>query len=126
GRGGSPTPDPPPPAPPRQPATVPPAPPTPQPPAPPIATPTPELGTGTATFKTVSGPNIPNGQCSTKQGCPIEVTLKNSGGRGGGTFSLTLTHQSGGGNTIATFSAPLPVTHPGATAPLTAPPPPHT
>ena len=95
------------------------APPTTQPTAPPIGTPTPDQGTGTASFKTVSGPNIPNGQCSTKLGCPIEVSLKNNGGRGGGTFSLTLTDQAGGGNTVATFSAPIPVTDAGATVQVT-------
>ena len=70
-------------------------PPTTQPTAPPAATVTPNQGTGTATFQRVSGPGIPHGQCSTKLGCPIQVTLKNSGERGGGTFSLTLTDQAG-------------------------------
>ena len=106
-------------APSQQSANVATAPPTTQPTAPPIATPTPDQGTGTATFKTVSGPNIPNGQCSTRLGCPIEVSLKNSGGRGGGTFSLTLTDQPTGGNTVATFSAPIPVTDAGATVQVT-------
>jgi hypothetical protein len=98
-------------------ATAPP--PTTQPTAPPSATATPNQGTGTAIFQRVSGPSIPNGQCSTKLGCPIQVTLKNGGGRGGGTFSLTLTDQAGGGNTIATFSAPIPTTDAGGTVAVT-------
>jgi hypothetical protein len=90
-------------------------PPTTQPTAPPSATATPNQGTGTATFQKVSA-QIPSG-CTTRQGCPIQVTLKNNGGRGGGTVGVTLVDDSG--KDIATFSGPIPVTDPGATATVT-------
>lgn len=83
----------------------------------PAATATPDQGTGTANFQKV-GADIP-GQCSTRQGCPIRVTVKNTGGRGAGTVSVTLTDAQGGGNTVATFSGPIPVTDPGATVQVT-------
>ena len=83
----------------------------------PAATATPDQGTGTASFQKV-GADIP-GQCSTRQGCPIRVTVKNTGGRGAGTVSVTLTDQPSGGNTVATFSGPIPVTAPGETVMVT-------
>jgi hypothetical protein len=94
-------------------ATAPP--PTTQPTAPPAATATPNQGTGTGSFQKVSA-QIPSG-CTTKQGCPIQVVLKNAGGRGGGTVGVTLVDDSG--KDIATFSGPIPVTDPGATVTVT-------
>jgi len=77
----------------------------------PAPTATPDQGTGTANFQKVSA-DIPS-QCSTRQGCPIRVTVKNTGGPGAGTVSVTLTDT--GGNTVATYSGRIPVTVPGDT-----------
>jgi hypothetical protein len=88
--------------------------PPPGPSATPAATPTPGPTTGaggSATWQTVTR-DIPS-QCSTRQGCPVTATLKNTGGRGGGTVTITLTDD--GGNPIATFTGPIPVTDPGQT-----------
>jgi hypothetical protein len=75
----------------------------------------PGLAGGTANFVKV-GATIPS-QCSTKQGCPVAVTLRNSGGSGGGTVSVTLTDD--GGSSIATFTGPIPVTDAGQTVQVT-------
>jgi hypothetical protein len=45
----------------------------------------------------------------------VTVTLKNNGQRGGGTVTVTLTDAEGGGNTIATFTGPIPTTDAGGT-----------
>jgi hypothetical protein len=79
----------------------------------PAPTPTIDQGGGNAAFQRVSGGASISGQCSTRQGCPVQVTLKNTGGRGGGTLTVGLTDD--GGNPIATFTGPIPVTDPGAT-----------
>jgi len=99
--------------PPRQ-ATQPPAPTA----TPGAATPTPAstpLAGGTANF-VKAGATIPAG-CTTRQGCPVAVTLKNTGGQGGGTVTVTLTDE--GGNPIATFTGPIPVTDAGQTVQVT-------
>ena len=82
-----------------------------QPSAQPSSAATPDQGTGTASFQKL-GAVIPAG-CTTKQGCPVRVTLKNTGGRGGGTVMVTLADDSG--KDIATFTGPIPVTDPAAT-----------
>jgi hypothetical protein len=81
----------------------------------PTATAAPTAGqgiTGSAKFARVSS-SIP-GRCSTSQGCPVEVVLKNNGGSGSGSVTVTLTDD--GGKPIATFTGPIPVTDAGATA----------
>jgi len=78
----------------------------------PAPTPTGSAGTGgSASWQTVTR-DIPS-QCSTRQGCPVTATLKNTGGRGGGTVTITLTDD--GGSPIATFTGPIPVTDAGQT-----------
>jgi hypothetical protein len=90
------------------------APPTSQPTAAPTAAPTPTAaqGTGNARFQKVSS-DIPGSRCSTTQGCPITVTLKNTGDTGSGTVTVTLTDDAG--NPVATFTGPIPSTDGGAT-----------
>jgi hypothetical protein len=92
--------------------------PTTQPTSTPLSTPsaaaTPTAGqgiTGNAKFQK-TGASIP-GTCSTAQGCPIQVSAKNTGDSGSGSVSVTLS--DGGGNQIATFTGPVPVTDAGAT-----------
>jgi hypothetical protein len=82
------------------------------PPVTPTATAT-SASQGAARFQRVTV-QIP-GRCTTGQGCPIQVTLKNNGERGGGTVTVTLTDSEGGGNTVATFTGPIPTTDAGAT-----------
>jgi zinc-ribbon domain len=98
--------------PPRTQAAAPP--PTSQPTAAPTAVPTPTAaqGTGNARFQKVSS-DIPGSRCSTTQGCPITVTLKNNGDTGSGTVTVTLTDDAG--NPVATFTGPIPSTDGGAT-----------
>src|SRR2546430_702246 len=78
----------------------------------PAPTPTTDQGGGAASWQRVS--SDVTGTCSTKQGCPVAATLRNTGGRGGGTVTITLTDS--GGNPIATYSGPVPVTASGDTA----------
>jgi zinc-ribbon domain len=98
-----------------QPTTAPSTQPTTAPTATPAPTATAPAGqgiTGTAKFARVTS-SIPS-RCSTSQGCPVEVVLKNNGGSGSGTVTVTLTDD--GGNPIATFTGPVPVTDAGGTA----------
>jgi len=88
----------------------------------PTATPVPTPTTGTvitgnAKFQRVNT-SIP-GRCTTSQGCPIQVTLKNNGGQGSGSVTVTLSDAASGGNTLATFTGPIPVTDAGATVQVT-------
>jgi zinc-ribbon domain len=77
-------------------------------------TPTPEQAiVGNAKFQRVSA-SIP-GRCTTSQGCPIQVTLKNNGEQGSGSVTVTLTDAQGGGNTVGTFTGAIPVTDAGGT-----------
>jgi zinc-ribbon domain len=94
-----------------------PATPTPQsaPSATPAASATPALVGGSARFAMVNS-SIPSG-CSSRQGCPVQVNLKNNGGRGGGNVTVTLGDQ--GGNPIATYAGPIPVTDAGGTVQVT-------
>jgi hypothetical protein len=80
----------------------------------PTLAPTPLVG-GTANFLKV-GATIPAG-CTTRQGCPVAVTLRNTGGQGGGTVTVTLTDEAH--NPIATFTGPIPVTEAGQTVQVT-------
>jgi len=79
-------------------------------------TPTPAQGTGNAKFVRVSS-DIPGGHCTTSQGCPVTVTLKNNGGAGSGSVTVTLTNDSG--QSVATFTGPIPTTEAGATVTVT-------
>jgi hypothetical protein len=72
----------------------------------------PVQGAGTAKFVQLNS-TIPGGHCTSKQGCPVQVTLKNNGGNGSGTVTVTLNDD--GGNPIAAFSGPIPATDGGAT-----------
>src|SRR5439155_23549155 len=80
----------------------------------PAPTPTANAGTGNAKFQRTTA-TIPS-KCTTSQGCPVQITLKNNGERGNGTVTLTLTD---GTNPIATFSGPIPTTDAGQTATVT-------
>jgi hypothetical protein len=84
------------------------APPTSRATATPAPTPTPD--TGNAKFQKLTA-SIP-GRCTTAQGCPVQITLKNNGDRGSGTVTLTLTD---GTNPVATFTGPIPATDAGQT-----------
>jgi hypothetical protein len=83
----------------------------------PVATPAPspsasaDTGGGGSNWQRVT--SDVSGRCSTTQGCPVTATLKNTGARGAGTVTITLT--DGGGNPIATYSGPVPVTDSGQT-----------
>jgi zinc-ribbon domain len=84
------------------------------------AAPTPTSGqgiVGNAKFARVSS-TIP-GRCTAAQGCPIQVTLKNNGERGSGSVTVTLSDAASGGNTLGTFTGPIPVTDAGATVQVT-------
>ena len=77
---------------------------------------TPDQGiVGNAKFQKVSS-SIP-AKCTTSQGCPIQVTLKNAGDRGSGTVTVTLTDD--GGAAVGTFTGPIPVTDAGGTVQVT-------
>ncbi|HSR22422.1 MAG TPA: hypothetical protein VLW53_02645, partial [Candidatus Eisenbacteria bacterium] len=79
---------------------------------------TPDQGiVGNARFVRVSS-SIP-GRCTTSQGCPVQVTVKNNGERGSGSVTVTLSDAAQNGNTVATFTGPIPVTDAGATAQVT-------
>jgi hypothetical protein len=92
--------------------------PTTAPTATPAATPTPGQGiTGNAKFQRVSS-SIP-GKCTTSQGCPVQVTLKNNGGQGSGSVTVTLSDAASGGNSVATFTGPIPATDAGSTVQVT-------
>jgi hypothetical protein len=93
-----------------QPSTAP----TTQPTATPAQNATPAAGTGNARFQRTTA-SIPS-KCTTSQGCPVQITLKNSGERGSGTVTLTLTD---GTNAIATFNGPIPTTDAGQTVTVT-------
>jgi hypothetical protein len=75
------------------------------------AQPTPSAQVGAAHFVRVAS-DIPGGHCTTRQGCPVTGTFKNTGGRGGGSVTFSLVDS--GGNVVGTYTAQLPVTDPGA------------
>ncbi len=96
-----------------QPTAAPTAQPTATPAATPARTATPAQGiTGSARFVRVS--SSITAKCSTAQGCPVEVVLKNNGGAGSG--SVTVTLSDGSNKPLATFTGPIPTTEAGATA----------
>jgi hypothetical protein len=74
---------------------------------------TPVQGAGSANFRVLNS-SIPS-RCSSRQGCPVQVTLKNNGGNGGGTVTVTLNDDGGNGSPIATYSGPIPTTDAGQT-----------
>jgi hypothetical protein len=83
----------------------------PQPPPPVSPAPSLRATAGRAMFQKLSV-SVPS-QCSTKQGCPIQVTFRNGGERGGGSVSVTMSDDAG--NPLASFSGPIPITDAGAT-----------